>query len=402
MTSRTYPVTCALWRTFKRTALVAFALILFFLLAEIVRLLVQLRRFDPIAMYGFLAVLGATALYLIIRYKFWRTRHSVLFAPPLPQPTAKFSDLKTFVRHLIIRFKRIAAHPHLSPEQARAIRQRAYDLDSMLGAHPLLDDLRRGIAKAETEAWNPIIEHLDQEAIAFARYKMQAVVRDAIEPPFPIVHPALIFYHQFTMICCIVDCYITRPSLAEYVIVVRDVWSVMTGGEYFRIGQRLFEGIYRNSPPLGPAAEDLGQALSVIWLTWITAQAAMHRCRHFGTWTVQQAITYLDHLTIDSLLVTRDTLIRDVLPVLKLRLRHSVGPAVADAAGFSEEVMEGIVKSVDGVIQGLRAQTPEETAEHSRRSLHGLHPAPEERTRQTASIYAAPPDRPRREGRPPA
>lgn len=402
MKPRTYPVTRALWRAIKLLALLAGIILAFLVAIELARLLLLLRRFNPIAMYGFIGLLAAGTAYLAIRYWLWRTRWNTLFAPPVPQPTATFSDLKAFVRHLIALLKRTAAHPHLSPEQARATRQRAYDLDSMLGAHPLLDDLRRGISRAESETWNPLIEHLDKEAIEFARYKMQAVVRDAVEPPFPIVHPALILYHQFTMVSCIVDCYLTRPSLAEYGIVARDVWQVMTGGEYFRIGQRLFEGIYRNSPPLGPAAEDLGQALSVIWLTWTTAQAAMHRCRHFGAWTVEQAIAHLDHLMIESLLVTRDTLIRDVLPILKLRLRHSVGPAVADAAGFSEEVMEGIVKSVDGVIQGLRAQAPEETAQHSRRSLHGVYQAPDDRARRAASVYAAPDERPRREGRTPA
>lgn len=399
MTSRTYPVTRALCRAIRLAAFSAAGIILFFVAIEASRLALLLRRMNPIAMYVYLGLLAAALGYLLIRYWLWRTRWNTLHAPPAPQSSATFSDLKGFVRHLIALLKRTAAHPRLAPDQARATRQRAYDLEGMLGAHPLLDDLRRGIARAESETWTPIVEQFDKEAIEFARYKMQAVVRDAVEPPFPIVHPALILYHQFTMVSCIVDCYVTRPSIAEYATVARDVWRVMVGGEYFRIGQRLFEGIYRNSPPLGPAAEDLGQALSVIWLTWTTAQAAMHRCRQFGAWSVQQAIAHLDHLTIDSLLVTRDTLIRDVLPLLKLRLRHSVGPAVADAAGFSEEVMDGIVKAVDGVIQGLRAQAPEETAQHSRRSLHGLYQAPEERTRRAASVYAAPEERPRRDGR---
>jgi hypothetical protein len=402
MTSRTYPITQSLWRALKGVAFILAGALSFIVGIELLRLGLLLRRVHPIAPYAYFGLIAAVGLYLLVRYRLWRTRWNTLHAPRRPDATASFADLKAYVRHLIALFKRTAAHPRLSPDQARATRQRAYDLEGMLGAHPLIDDLRRGIARAETETWAPIVEHLDKEAIVFARYKMHAVVRDAIEPPFPVVHPALIFYHQFTMISCIVDCYLTRPSLLEYLTVVRDVWRVLTGGEYFRIGQRLFEGIYRNSPPLGPAAEDLGQALSVIWLTWTTAQAAMHRCRTLDAWSEQKAIAHLDHLTIDSLLVTRDTLIRDVLPLLKLRLRHSVGPAVADAAGFSEEVMEGIVKSVDGVVQGLRAQAPEETAKHSRRSLHGIPVSEIDRDRPASSLYAAPDARPRADGRKPA
>lgn len=372
-----------MWRALRVGTLTIISLVAFFVGIELIRVAALLQRIHPFAGIGFLAIVAIAAIVFAVRLFLWRAARKTLFAPVVPAPNrATFNDLKRFVQHLIARFKRIGGHRALSPEHARNIRQRAYDLESMLGAHPLLDDLQRSINRTETEAWLPLIEHLDREAVAFARYKMQAVVRDAIEPPFPVVHPMLIIYHQATMICCIVDCYLPRPSLVEYGTVIRDVWRVMTGGEYFRIGQRLFEGIYRNSPPLGPAAEDLGQALSVIWLTWIAAQAAMHRCKNYGAWTVDQAIAYLDHLMIDSLLVTRDTLIRDVLPLLKLRLRHSVGPAVADAAGFSEQVMEGIVKSVDGVVQGLRTQGPEQAAEQSRRTLHDLYQAPADRPRR--------------------
>lgn len=376
-------MTKAFWRAIRTTGILAGGFLALLIFIEIARFAWLLRIIHPLAAWAFLALLAVALVALLLRRGLKRSRRQTLFPPPLPPPDrATFKDLKRFVQHLIASLKRASTHPHLTSEQARNIRQRAYDLESMLGAHPLLDDLRRGIARTETETWQPLVEHLDQEAIAFARYKMQAVVRDAIEPPFPVVHPALIFYHQATLVCCIVDGYVARPSLSEYGAVIRDVWRVMMSGEYFRIGQRLFEGIYRNSPPLGPAAEDLGQALSVLWLTWTTAQAAMHRCRHFTAWSVDQAIAHLDHLTIDSLMVTRDTLIRDVLPLIKLRLRHSVGPAVADAAGFSEEVMDSIVKSVDGVVQGLRTQPPEQAAEQSRRTLHGLYQAPGSRPRR--------------------
>lgn len=377
MKPRSYPITQAIYRAIRRVSVVVLALLAFIVFIEVVRFSLLLRRLHPLAGMGFLALFILIVLVLTVRTYFSYAQRKTLFAPKLPPPEkATFKEMKGFVRHLVARLKRLGGHPALDSEMARNVRQRAYDLDSALNAHPLLDDLRRSIGRTEVEFWNPAIEQLDRDAIAFARYKMQAVVRDSVEPPFPGAQPLLTFYHQFTMLCCLVDCYLTRPSLFEYATVIRDVWRVMVRGEYFRIGQRLFDGVYRNSPPAGPAAEELGQALSVIWLTWSCAQATMHRCRNYGAWSVDQAISHLDHLTIDSLLVTRDTLIRDVYPMLKLRLRHSVGPAVADAAGFSEQVIEGIAKSVDAVIQGLRSQGPEQAAEQSRRTLHGLYHVP--------------------------
>lgn len=385
MKSRTYPVTRRLWHAICVGSLALVSLMALVTASELTRVVLILRRVHPLASHAAAALLIGGAVYLVVRFLLARSRLRTLNAPVMPPPEkATFKDLKRVVQHHIARIKRAAAHRSLSPEQAKHFRQRAYDLEGMLGAHPLLDDLRRSISKNEAEVWQPLVEHLDRDAVEFARYKMTAVVRDAIEPPFPVVHPLLTFYHQGTLICCIVDCYVTRPSLMEYGMVIRDVWRVMAGGEYYRIGQRLFEGIYRNSPPMGRAAEDLGQALSVIWLTWTVAQAAMHRCRHLGAWSPELAMTHLDHLTIDSLLVTRDTLIRDVLPLIKLRLRHSLGPGTADAAGFSEQIMEGVVKAVDGVVQGLRAQAPEQAAEQSRRTLHG---------QPSHGLYQAPVDR---------
>ncbi|MCO5062269.1 MAG: hypothetical protein M9963_09800 [Kiritimatiellae bacterium] len=383
MKQDSYPVTRRLWRALRRVALSASALALLIVAVEIFRIAFMLRRIHPWMGYAFFAFIALAALFVMLRALSWRAGRKLLCPPVVPSShKARFKDLKFFVQHFIARLKRVAEHPSFSSEDARSIRQKAYDLESMLGAHPLLDDLRRTINNSETEIWQPITERLGKEAQTFAQYKMQAVVRDTIEPPFPVTHPLLTLYHQITMICCIVDCYVTKPSLAEYAMVIRDVWRVMVRGDYFRIGQRLFEGIYRNSPPAGPAAQELGQALSVIWITWTTAQAAIHRCTTYQRWTLAQATAHLDHLTTDSLIVTRDTLIRDVLPMLKLRLRHHVGPAVADAAGFSEQVIEGIAKSVDGVIQSLRAQAPEETAEQSRRTVHGLYRAPAARSRR--------------------
>lgn len=378
---RTYPVAKTIWRALVRVALVLSVLVVFVIGMEMLRLVALLRRIHPLLAYAAMALLAIAALAIVVRVLLWRAARQTLFSPPLPRPDkATFKDLKHFVQHVVKRLKRMSNHPSLSTEQARDIRQQTYDIESMLNAHPLLDDLRRTIGKTESNVWFPMIEQLDQDAIEFAHYKMQAIVRDTVEPPFPVIQPLMVLYHQLTMTCCIADCYLPNVSLTEYATVIRDTWRVMSRGEYFRVGQRLFDGIYRNSPPAGAAADDLGQALSVIWLTWTTAQIAMHRCRTYRKWSVEQAIAYLDHLTIDSLLVTRDTLIRDVLPMIRLRLRHSVGPAVADAAGFSEQVMEGITKAVDGVIQGLRTQGPEEVAEQSRRTQHGLYQSSADRS----------------------
>lgn len=367
-----YPMLNQLGRALKMAWRFVVGLILLVLAAELLRIGLILRRIHPWAGWAFAAAVGMAALWVIFRWVTIRARNRALHPPPLPPPgAATHADMKLYCGHLIHLLKRLGTHDALPPPRRQEARQRAYDIEGVLGAHPMNDDLMRAITSAENDVLRPLLEELDQQALEIARYKMTVAVEDVVEPPFPAISPLVVLYHQITLISRLVDTYLSNPTLYEYSVVMRDVCHVVIGGDFFRIGQRLFEGVYVNSPPMGRATEDLGQALASIWLTWSVAQAAMHRCRSLRAWTVQTATEYLDQRSLDSLLVTRDTLISDVLPVLKLRIRHSVGPGVADAAGFSEQVVQGIAKSVDAVVQGLRSQTPAQTAQAGRRTQHG-------------------------------
>lgn len=367
-----YPILNEIWRALRTVARIAAGVIGIIVAAELLRTGILLHRLHPLASAAFGAALAVLALWIGLRWHVARTEVRVLYPPTLPPPDrARHKDLKAYCKYLVLILKRLAGNESLSDELRRGARQRAYDIEGLLGAHPLNEDLMRAITRAENEVVVPLFADLDKEAIEIARYKMTAVVEDVIEPPFPVINPIVVLYHQATLVSCITDTYLGRPSLREYWTVLRDVWHVMSGGDFFRIGQRLFEGVYANSPPMGSATADLGQAISSIWLTWSVAQAAMHRCQSLREWTPNAAVRHLDQLTMDSLLITRDTLIRDVLPVLKLRIRHSVGPGTADAAGFSEQVVQGIAKAVDTIVQGLRTQPPERAAQISRRTQHG-------------------------------
>jgi hypothetical protein len=368
-----YPMINEFWRVARVAGRALAVLLGVILAAELLRVWVLLHRITPWMGFAYLIGLAAGGAWLTLRLLAVRDQCRTLRPPHLPPPEhARHDDLKRYVQYLVLVLKRLSDHPALPGDQRKHIRQRAYDLEGLLGSHPLNEDLVRAISRAGTEMIQPALEVLDREALEQARYKMQAVVEDVIEPPFPVINPAVVFYHQITLISTILDTYRSRASLCEYWMVIRDVWEVMMGGDFFRIGQRLFEGVYANSPPMGRATDDLGQAISTIWLTWSVSQAAMHRCRTLQAWTPELAIEHLDARTLDSLLITRDTLIRDVLPVLKLRIRHSVGPGAADAAGFSEQVVQGIAKSVDTIVQAIRAQPPEKAAQTSRRTQPGL------------------------------
>jgi hypothetical protein len=153
--------------------------------------------------------------------------------------------------------------------------------------------------------------------------------------------------------------------------VLLDVQRTIQGGAFFRVGQRLFEGVYLNTPPLGRAVDDLGQALTSTWLTWSVTQASIYRCRTLAPWSTQAAVAWMDQRTTDALVVVRDALIEDVLPLLKLRIRHHAGPRDGDAADFSENMVRSLARAVDTVVKGLRTQLPTQAIEQARRTHAG-------------------------------
>jgi hypothetical protein len=368
-----YPIINEFWRTAGFVGRIAGALVIFVLSAEFARVAIVLYRLKPAFALVYAIVLALVAGWLLLKFIAWRGRARVLFPPPLPpSDRASHDDLSAYCRFLVARLKRFGALPHLDPDQRKSLRQGAYDIEGVLGAHPLRDDLVRTIAKTHQEVLGPMFAVLDERASECAHCKMTAMVEDVAEPPFPVINPIVVLYHHITLVSCIVDTYVDRPTLAEYRIVIGDVWNVVSGGDFFRIGQRLFEGVYASSPPMGSAIEDLGQALSSIWLTEVVAQAAIRRCRALRPWDLDEAMAELDQQTVAMLQAARDVALRDALPMLKPRIRHTAGPGVADAAGFSEQVVQGIAKSVDSVLHGLRTRPPDKAISDSRRTRHGL------------------------------
>ncbi len=370
-----YPAIHTAWRTLRRIFYAITGLVLFSATVELARAGLLLRRIHPLLGYGF-----AVGVLLVASWIAWRAltrRHDrqTLFAPARPAGSRlRHADLETYCNYLVHRLKRLSLSRHLDEATRLKVRQKAYDIEGLLGSHPLIEDLTRAITRTEMEILEPVLALLDQEAEKIGRSKIQSVIEDSVKPPFPVITPLVVLYHQLTLCTAITDLYLGQVSLREYRRVLKDVFDTIRGGDFFRIGQRLFEGVYLNSPPLGRAVDDLGQAITCTWLTWTSTQAAAYRCRTLVPWQLEQSVEWLDSGTAASLAVVRETVINDVLPMLKMRIRHSVGPGVADATGFSESVVQGIARSVENVVQGLRAQHPEKAVQRSRATYVGLQP----------------------------
>lgn len=372
-----YPAGVTLVRALRHMALVAAGLILFFICVELLRAYQLFHEMNLWLGRAFASLVLVIILVLLVRFYLWRQDRQTLMPPRKPGDLKpRHDDLTATTAYLIHRLKRLSLSESLPPESIKKLRQRAYDLEGLLGSHPLLDDLIRANSRAEIDTLEPALALLDQQAMILGKEKIRCVIEDAVEPPFPIVTPLAVFYHQITLVTAITDLYLYRPSLREYLRVLLDVQHTIRGGDFFRIGQRLFEGVYVNSAPLGRAVDDLGQGITCTWLTWSVAKATVYRCRGTTPWSVKSSVQWMDRQTAESLGVVRDVLISDVLPLLKMRIRHNAGPGVADADGFTEQLTQNLARAVDTVVKGLNIQDPSRAAQLSRRTQAGLEAAP--------------------------
>lgn len=373
-----YPVWDELMRALRRVLLLVLGLILFFMTVELVRAYQLFYGFHPWLGYAFAGLVLCIVLYTLLRLRLRRHDRQTLLPPRLPNAQKpRHEDLTSYTAYLVHRLKRLSLNPSLPEELGRKTRQKAYDLEGLLASHPLIEDLVRANSRAEVDTLEPAQAALDQRATELGKDKIRCVIEDAVEPPFPLITPLVVLYHQITLITSVTEVYLGRPSLREYCCVLLDVLHTIRGGDFFRIGQRLFEGAYVNSPPLGRAVDDLGQAVTSTWLTWSVTKAAMYRCRGVAPWNLKAAVEWLDQQTAESLGMVRDVLIADVLPLLKLRIRHNIGPGITDAAAYTEQVTQSVARAVEVVVKGLSTQNPARAAQLSRRTQAGLEALPD-------------------------
>ncbi len=361
-----------------RLGLAAAVLIAFFFFIELARLLLLLRRVHPGLMYAAVALFALSAVYLLYLQVQARRRYHLRASGFTWRGNASHAQMKQYGKFLIAYCKRLATHPLLSDEQAALIAQKTHDASEALHHHPLNDDLQRAIMRLRDELVAPTFGYLDDIALKVTRSKARAAIQDLYQPPFPVIPPLVVFYHQFTQVSEIVDTYIPHPTLREYFRVMRDVWLVMSKGDFMRFGQRLFSGLSANPQALGRPGEDLGQAFSIIWLTHAVGRAARLRCCTLHDWRETTAITDMRLQLGECLSMTRDTVINDVLPILKRRIRQ-YAPLNVDANAYVEDVAGVFVKSVDSVVLSLSATNRELPAEQTSPGLvssSGVAPIP--------------------------
>lgn len=292
--------------------------------AESIRIFLLLKRIHPITGYGFVVFMAITGMLLVAAIAAGRRRSNRILQARgfVCDEKSSHKRLSRALAHYIGICSRLGSHRLLSADRKKAIFQGAHDLQQALDHHPLKDDLRRGIDVARERIIQPALGELNTINNKITASKARAVVEDYYLPYFPALAPWMVVYHQFTLVSEIADIYLPRPTLREYFTVVRDTWRIMREGNLLHHGQRYFASIEAANAPLGPAADELIQAMSIIWLTHCVSRTATVRCTTYHDWNARDSIEEIKNQLGNLMQSTHESIVQDALPFLKRRLHR--------------------------------------------------------------------------------
>jgi len=341
-----------------RTILYAtLAVLLLIATAELARVYLLLQRVTPVLGYFFIGIALAAGVVMILAASTGRRNHRILNARGLvTDDKSSQKRLARSLEHHIHVCKRIGTQALLSSDQKKAVRQGAHDLQKALDHHPLRDDLRRGIDTARERIIVPALRELDQINAKVIASKVRAVIEDYYQPYFPALAPWVVVYHQFTLVSEIVDIYLPQPSLGEYIHIFRDTWNTLRRGDLLHHGQRYFSTIEAANAPLGEAADELVEAMSIIWMTHCISQTATLRCTTYHDWDDATGIRNMKDRLGDSFQATRESISRDAYPVLKRRLYRYGNVLGRDVRLFADETLQSFIKSMDAIAPAMAGQ----------------------------------------------
>lgn len=145
------------WRIARRICFAVGLLLAFFAVIELFRAGVFFYRLNHVLGWAFAALVAAVAIGLPLYVWIVLTSYPKVLTPPSlpPLEEAGYKDLRAYCKYLVQYMLRLTENPNLDERSARVVQEGLADMEDVLGSHPLLDDLRRAMARAETDVIAP-------------------------------------------------------------------------------------------------------------------------------------------------------------------------------------------------------------------------------------------------------
>ena len=303
------------WRLFKKTALIAGALLSFLGFIEILHAFSVLKGIHPALAYAFLFLLTGLAVYFfrgIFRQVYARPR--VLKPPPIENvhsPTDE--ECRNFLLYLAQVARRLANNPNLPPEDSILIGKKTKKLGDEFVSGLRIQELLAEISWLENDL-NSLLDKLDAKAKAEVAKSVRDTMLGVTLSPYRAIDLIVVLYRNLAMSSRIIGIYNNRPLLVEQVLIIRDVFWVVATVNFLNFGSKLLDQLFSRVPFIGRVLDDFAQGIGAGLMTSAAGHSTIYRCRTFRGWEKEAAASNLSSCLGTFYSDVKNIFKNDVLP----------------------------------------------------------------------------------------
>ena len=320
------------WGVLKNALIIIGVLISFGVILEIIRAYETLNNLHPAAGMGFIGVILALLIYLLLQ-AVRIVKYKRIVQPPAAG-RRNFSAEKyerryrLFLNELSERFS----------GNELVLKYCLEDLENFSERKEHLSFSGKMAAEAEKEAIeferqyiSPIMEKLDREAEKVVSDNVGLVTMGTALSPYKSLDLYIVLARNFRMVNKIIELYRTRPSFRETAGIYYDILKVVAAVNILNAMDNLWAGVGRHIPLVGNYGAAVSEGLFSGLLTSVTGHAAMDRCRTFRPLPNEElAVQYRGKIKNWA---------GDIFDILRRHLLERINPFKKDEDAITEEEM---------------------------------------------------------------
>ncbi len=307
------------WRMARKAAKILAMVLLVLVVAESLRFVLLFYRIHPILGMAAGAVLFLVGLRLLL-FLIFASRP--LDPPELPDiAAARHDDMRRYCKYLSLLFRQLSANRYLASEPRNVAFDKTAEIDGVLRAHPLNEDLLRAIQQAEQELLPPIFEQLGGRAEPDVREAAARTMLGLAGGPYESVESAAAIGRGLAATARVIDIYAHPAGLRARFCLLGDALRVCLEADESGFTRRVLDHLSSRSALAPDRAVALARGLTGAWMTIFAARAAADRCSALRNWEPARAATRILGTAQEISNLTAQLFTEQVATQLRGRLR---------------------------------------------------------------------------------